>query len=130
MTKKKLLRVIKDLAFLSEMSGDQQKEWLDTQVNLGKEVFDEKLKNNQLEEEITGLHSACKDFAVRNNELTKQLSNHVQVMAENVTLHKRIEELNSKVEAEIRKQSPSTDTFTAKFSGGAEINLTIPQKQQ
>jgi hypothetical protein len=128
--KKHIIRVVSDLEFLSDLNGDEQRQWIDKMLNLGTEVFDLNQKNLKLEEGIAQLQSACNQFTSENKQLREQLSTHVQVMAENVTLHKRIEELNSKVESEIRKQSPATDTFTAKFSGGAEINLVIPQKQQ
>ncbi len=128
--KKHIIRVVSDLEFLSNFNGDEQKQWLGFQNDYGKEVLRLTQENLKLEEGIAQLQSACNQFTSDNKKLRAQMSDHVQVMAENVTLHKRIEELNSKVEAEIRKQSPATDTFTAKFSGGAEINLVIPQKQQ
>jgi predicted nucleic acid-binding Zn-ribbon protein len=128
--KKYVIRVVKDLEFISDMNGDEQRQWINKQLNLGKEIFDLNEENLKLEEGIAQLQSACNQFTSDNKRLRDQLSTHVQVMAENVTLHKRIDELNSKIESEIRKQSPATDTFTAKFSGGAEINLVIPQKQQ
>jgi predicted RNase H-like nuclease (RuvC/YqgF family) len=128
--KKHIIRVISELKFLSDFNGDEQKQWLGFQNDYGKEVLRLTQENLKLEEGIAQLQSACNQFTSDNKRLREQMSDHVQVMAENVTLHKRIEEFNSKVEAEIRKQSPATDTFTAEFSGGAKINLVIPQKQQ
>jgi hypothetical protein len=122
-SKKHIIRVISDLEFLSRKTAEEQKKWVDRLLGLD---YD----NEELKEAVAQLQTACNQFTGDNKKLREQLSNHVQVMAENVTLHKRIEELNSKVEAEIRKQSPATDTFTAEFSGGAKINLVIPQKQQ
>ena len=138
-----VIRVIKDLKFLSQFNGEMQKSWIEKSISLAQDSVVLNEKNIKLENEKTGLEiekeelkenaaqlqNACNDFAIQNKQLRDQLSTHVTVMAENVTLHKRIEELNLKAELESKKHSPKNDTFTAKFSGGAEINLTIPQKE-
>ncbi len=142
-SKKHIIRVISALNFLSDYNGEEQEEWANKQLNLGTEVFDLNQKNIKLENEKTALEiekeelkenaaqlqNACNDLAIQNKQLRDQLSTHVQVMAENATLYKRIAELDLKIESESKKHLPKNDTFTAKFSGGAEINLTIPQKE-
>ncbi len=124
-----VIRVIKDLKFLCEMNGDQQKQWLGFQNDYGKEVLRLTEDNLKLTEDAAQLQNALNDFAAQNMKLREQLSTHVTVMAENATLYKRIAELDLKLESESKKHLPKNDTFTAKFSGGAEINLTIPQKE-